>query len=92
MSRTDRIKILLEKEFFPIFLNIQNDSDKHKGHAGYGADGESHFTITLYSKKFLGLNRVARQRLVYDLLKTEFEQGLHAVSLKLGTEEEFKQN
>lgn len=65
----------------PTGLIITDDSAKHAGHAGAREGGESHFTVEIVSAAFEGKNRVARQRLVYDLLKAEFAAGLHALAL-----------
>ncbi|MCW5749114.1 MAG: BolA family transcriptional regulator [Alphaproteobacteria bacterium] len=65
----------------PTTLVITDDSAKHAGHAGARDGGESHFTVEIVSAAFEGKSRVARQRLVYDLLKGEFAQGLHALAL-----------
>ena len=37
--------------------------------------------MTITSAAFAGLNRVARQRLVYDVLKQELASRVHALSL-----------
>jgi BolA protein len=41
----------------------------------------THFTVQITSDAFTGLSRVARQRLVYDLLAEELAGGLHALAL-----------
>jgi hypothetical protein len=46
------------------------------------------FAIYARSDVFLAKSRIARHRLVNDALKDEFARGLHALSLKLETEEE----
>ena len=47
--------------------------------------GETHYRLRIVSTSFAGLSRVARQRLVYDALREEFDTGLHALSLDLKT-------
>ncbi|WP_029604526.1 BolA family protein [Kozakia baliensis] len=89
-ERAVRMAGVLEKALEPQNLQIQDDSAKHAGHAAKkGLDGgETHFTISVVSPRFSGLNRVARHRLVNELLAPEFETGLHALSLVLLTPEE----
>ena len=45
--------------------------------------GESHYNVTIISKSFIGMNRIEKERKVYKLLNEEFNNGLHALSLKL---------
>ncbi|WP_408068521.1 BolA family protein [Vineibacter terrae] len=77
----DSIERRIRDALAPTDLVITDDSSRHAGHAGARAGGESHFTVTIVSAAFEGKSRVARQRLVYDLLKDEFAQGLHALAL-----------
>lgn len=66
----------------PSHLLIINDSEKHRGHAGHDASGESHFTVELVSTAFTGMNRVARQRLVNDALRELLVEKIHALSIR----------
>ena len=49
------------------------------------------FRVIVVSSKFIGQNRIGRHRLVHDLLAEELRDGVHALSLKLWTPEEFKE-
>lgn len=69
----------------PEALDIVDDSHKHAGHAGARPQGESHFTVRVVSAKFEGLNRVARQRLVYGALKDELATDIHALAIEART-------
>jgi BolA protein len=80
----------LRTRFEPTRLDIEDESSRHRGHAGYRAGGESHFRVEIVSAAFEGKNRVARQRLVYDALKDEFAAGLHALALTTLTPSEDK--
>ncbi|GBR70828.1 BolA family protein [Gluconobacter kanchanaburiensis] len=85
-SRRERIAEILQRELSPTHLEIQDDSARHAHHAGARALGgaeETHFNIAITSARFDGLNRIARHRLVNDLLAEEFHSGLHALSLVL---------
>lgn len=66
----------------PSRLDLQNDSDRHRGHAGHDGSGESHFSLEIESAAFAGLNRVQRERLVQralgDLLRTK----VHALQVR----------
>ena len=72
----------LRARFAPEQLNIHDDSERHRGHAGHREGGETHFKVEIVAAAFDGHNRVARQRLVYETLKDEFAAGLHALEVK----------
>lgn len=88
LSRTSRIKKLLTAQFAPTLVNLVDESNRHAGHAGARPGGETHYALKLVSTTFEGLSRVARQRLVYDTLREEFDTGLHALTLDLKTPRE----
>ena len=81
MSVADRIRGKLTQRFAPTRLVVVDDSHRHAGHAGARPGGETHFSVTIVSNVFAGLNRVARQRLVYETLAAEIAGGVHALSL-----------
>lgn len=76
---------LLRERLSPLDFALEDESARHAGHAGARPGGETHYRLRLVSAVFEGLSRVARQRLVYDLLAAEFSTGLHALSLELKT-------
>ena len=47
------------------------------------------FAVAIVSEVFQGKTPIARHRMVNSLLKEEFDQGLHALSLRLKTPEEW---
>jgi BolA protein len=71
----------LRQRFAPVRLGIEDESSKHRGHAGHREGGESHFRVEIVSAAFEGHNRVARQRMVYEALKAELDAGLHALAI-----------
>lgn len=66
----------------PTRLEVIDDSDKHRGHAGHDPRGESHFTVLVESAKFEGLNRLARQRAVNAALGDLLKDRVHALAIK----------
>ena len=82
MNRSERIRQILSDAFQPTVLEVVDDSHKHAGHAGARPEGETHYTVIISAPAFSDLSRVARQRAVMDVLKPEFETGLHALSIK----------
>lgn len=79
----NRIRAKLTESLAPTRLEVEDDSNRHHGHAGAHPSGETHFNVTVESAAFAGKNRVARQRLVYGILADELRERVHALSLKL---------
>ena len=82
MTVANRIHQILTRELAPTRLEVVDDSARHQGHAGADPAGETHFSVTIVSDHFSGQPRIARHRLVYDLLSTEMETRIHALQLR----------
>ena len=65
----------------PTMLDIIDDSESHRGHAGHDGGGESHFTVRIAAPAFAGQSRVGRQRLVYDAVGDLMRGRVHALSI-----------
>ena len=84
----DMITSKLSKTFAPKYLDVVNESYKHKVPVG----SETHFKIQIVSKSFDNLNLVNRHKLIYSCLDEEIKGGVHALSLDCRTEEQWKNN
>jgi BolA protein len=82
MSMKERIAAKLTLGLHPLELDVVDESDRHKGHAGAREGGETHYRIYIVSDSFAGKSRVARHRMVYDQLGEEFAAGLHALAVR----------
>ena len=83
LSVAETIRRKLTVAFDPAELEIIDDSESHRGHAGFREGGETHFNIRIAAKAFTGLSRVAQQRAVYEALSEEMAGKIHALSLKI---------
>ena len=81
MSVADTMRRKLTERLAPLRLDIVDESDRHAGHAGAQPGGETHFFVTVVSPVFAGMGRIARQRLVYEVLAEELAGGVHALAL-----------
>ena len=72
-------------ELIPNHLEVTNESYKHNVPEG----SESHFKVVIVSSKFEGVNLVKRHQMVNTLLKEEFNNGLHALSIMAKTPEQW---
>ena len=66
----------------PVSLELNDDSEQHRGHGGYNPAGESHFSLRIVSAAFSGKSRVERQRMVYTALGELMDERVHALSIK----------
>lgn len=81
MGMEDIIREKLTKSLNPSVLEVVNESHLHVGHAGHDGVGDSHFRVKVVSNAFAGMNRIAAQRLVYQILEMEIKNGIHALSI-----------
>ena len=72
----------LDSALSPARVELNDDSEKHRGHGGYNPAGESHFTLQIESAAFAGKSRGERQRLVYRALGDLMRERVHALSIK----------
>ncbi|MGB3813752.1 MAG: BolA family protein [Shinella sp.] len=83
MSIKSSITEKLDAAFSPERLEVINESHLHAGHQpGYDGEGETHMRIRIVSSAFAGMSRVARHRAINDLVKAEFDAGLHALAVE----------
>ena len=81
MHTVDVIREKLTKALAPLALEIEDDSARHRGHAGAAAGGGP-FGVYVVSDAFEGKGLVARHRLVYDTLAEEMKGPIHALALR----------
>jgi BolA protein len=69
----------------PTYLEVIDESDMHRGHAGHHGNGTSHVRLEIESKAFDGISSVERHRRIHNLLREELAGGLHALSIVIKT-------
>ncbi|MGR3453653.1 BolA family protein [Pseudooceanicola sp.] len=84
MSRTAEIRSQLEQAFQPRELEVVDDSESHRGHAGYQEGGESHFRVRMRAAALAGMGRLERHRAVHAALGPDLIRRIHALALDLG--------
>ena len=83
MSVRDEIEQRLTTAFAPEVVQIQDDSEKHRGHGGWREGGETHFTVTIRASALAALGRVERHRAVHRALG-DLTTRIHALALDIG--------
>lgn len=83
MAVTDEIRARLESAFSPTELVVEDESEKHRGHAGYREGGESHFRVAIRAPAFGPMTRIERHRAVHTALGPDLVGRIHALALKI---------
>ncbi len=83
MGIVSEIEQKLAEAFAPSVLEVVDDSEAHRGHAGFQEGGESHFNVKIVSDAFKGQSRLARHRAVHSALGPEIISRIHALALDI---------
>ena len=83
MGIVSEIEQKLAEAFDPSVLEVVDDSESHRGHAGFQEGGESHFNVKIVSNAFSGQSRLARHRAVHKALGPEIISRIHALALDI---------
>ncbi|WP_299826885.1 BolA family transcriptional regulator [uncultured Roseobacter sp.] len=81
MSKRQEIEDRLREAFAPHMLEVVDDSESHRGHAGYPEGGESHFNVAIRTDQFKGMTRVARHRAIHAALGPQLISEIHALAI-----------
>jgi BolA protein len=81
MSVATTIRQRLEQALRPTRLDIVDESHLHAGHSEQARAGESHFRVLVVSPEFAGKSRLARHRLVNELLADQLATKVHALAI-----------
>lgn len=88
MTRKHRIETLISQHLPTATFDVINESANHH----VPPNSETHFKLVIISSEFESLSRIARHRLINQLLADELANGLHALSLSLYTPAEWDAN
>ena len=83
MKRKKRINDKLKKNLKDFQIFIEDNSHLHKGHNNFDGKEETHILIKLFSKNKIKYNRLEIHRLVNEILKDEFSNGLHSLEINI---------
>ena len=89
MSVSDKIRERLAA-LEPEALELVDESAQHAGHAGAAPGGETHWRLSIVSRRFAGQPTVARHRMVYQALGALMQNPIHALAISARSPEEPK--
>ncbi|MEE4187946.1 MAG: BolA family protein [Roseobacter sp.] len=81
MSKRQEIEDRLRNAFAPRELEVVDDTESHRGHAGFTEGVESHFNVMIRAAAFEDMNRLARHRAIHSALGAELIARIHALAL-----------
>lgn len=83
MPIRDTIIAKLSAKFAPEHLEVLDESNRHRGHAGWQEGGETHFRVRIATRHFDGLSRLAQHRAVMETLAEELAGRVHALAIEV---------
>jgi BolA protein len=81
MAVANEIENRLRDAFSPRSLTVEDQSERHRGHAGWREGGETHFHVTIAAPAFDEMSRIDRHRAIHAALGPELVGRIHALSL-----------
>jgi len=78
-----RLHTKLAAAFEPAALEVIDESEQHRGHAGWREGGETHFRVSIRAAAFDGMSRIERSRAVHAALRDELAGPVHALALDI---------
>ena len=82
----DQIEERLQAAFTPSRLEVVDDSESHRGHAGWREGGQTHFNVLIRAAQFHEMSRIARHRAVHQALGADLVGRIHALALDIGAD------
>ena len=86
MGIVSEIEQNLAEAFSPQVLEVVDDSEAHRGHAGFQEGGESLFNVSICARAFAGMSRLERHRAVDAAVGPDIIGRIHALALDISDE------
>ena len=82
MNYVSIIDETLRETFEPVYLEVLDESELHRGHVGFKDGIQTHFKVVISAKFFERMSRVSRERAIHKALGSSIMQDIHALSIK----------
>jgi BolA family transcriptional regulator, general stress-responsive regulator len=79
MISSKEVEKILKEKLEAVFVHIQDDGALHAGHQ---ENNPAYYTVEVGSALFKGKSLIAQHRMVYDALKDELKEKIHALVIK----------
>ncbi len=74
----------------PVSVELVDESERHRGHAGWREGGGTHWRLEIVSPRFSGQPTLARHRMVYQALGELMHNPIHALAISARSPDELK--
>lgn len=81
MNIGEEIRARLAVALTPEHLEVIDESEAHRGHAGYREGGQSHFRVVIRAPGLAGKPRLARHRAVHTAIGPDLIARIHALAI-----------
>ncbi len=82
MTIAEQMRERLTVALAPTTLTITDESEGHRGHAGYQDGGESHWRVVIAAPSLDGQTRLARHRAVHAAIGADILGRIHALAIE----------
>ncbi|WP_193139307.1 MULTISPECIES: BolA family protein [unclassified Meridianimarinicoccus] len=83
MTVAEEIETRLSQAFGPERLEVVDESEMHRGHAGYQEGGQSHFRVQIAAAELAAMSRLQRHRAVHAAIGKDILARIHALALEI---------
>lgn len=83
MDRAAEIRTALAHAFDTQFLEVVDESEAHRGHAGYPEGGQSHFRVRIRAPALDPLSRLGRHRAIHTAIGPDLMARIHALAIEV---------
>ena len=83
MGVAEEMRQRLESAFQPSRLEVLDESEGHRGHAGWREGGGTHWRIRIDAPGLRAMGRLQRHRAVHTALGPELIGRIHALALEV---------
>ena len=82
MNYVNIIDKTLRNTFEPVFLEVVDESEQHRGHVGFKDGKQTHFKVIISAIIFEKMSRISRERAIHKALGSNIMKNIHALSIK----------
>ena len=83
MNVAEEMRQRLESVFHPSRLDVVDESEGHRGHAGWREGGGTHWRIRIDAPAFAAMSRIDRHRAIHAALGPDLIGRIHALALEV---------
>ena len=83
MGIDEELRHRLEAAFAPTRLEIEDQSEAHRGHGGWREGGGTHWRVAISAPTLGGMSRIERHRAVHAAIGRDLMGRIHALALEV---------